>query len=172
VSRLAVLSLRNRALVALASIAVLIFGLISAGSLKQELIPSLQIPAAAVVATQPGASPEVVERQVVAPLEQAISSVTGVVAVTSTASTGLAAVQVELEYGANLDEATNALQSAVSRVAAQLPDGVEPQVFTGSLADFPVVQLAVAAPGDPAGLASGSTPTSSRCSSGSRACVT
>jgi HAE1 family hydrophobic/amphiphilic exporter-1 len=153
VSRLAVLSLRNRALVALATVAILIFGLISAGSLKQELIPSLQIPAAAVVATQPGASPDVVERQVVEPLEQAISSVTGVVAVTSTASTGLAAVSVELEYGSDLDEAADALQSAVSRVSAQLPDGVEPEVFTGSLADFPVVQLAVAAPGDPAELA-------------------
>jgi HAE1 family hydrophobic/amphiphilic exporter-1 len=153
VSRLAVLSLRNRALVALATVAILIFGLVSAGSLKQELIPSLQIPAAAVVATQPGASPDVVERQVVEPIEQAISSVTGVVAVTSTASTGLAAVSVELEYGSDLDKAADALQTAVSRVSTQLPDGVEPQVFTGSLADFPVVQLAVAAPGDPADLA-------------------
>jgi hydrophobic/amphiphilic exporter-1 (mainly G- bacteria), HAE1 family len=152
VFRLAVLSLRNRALVALATVAVLIFGLVSAGSLKQELIPSLQIPAAAVVATQPGASPEVVERQVVQPLEQAISSVPGVVTVTSTASTGLAAVTVELEYGSDLTEATSALQTAVGRVAGELPADVEPQVLTGSLADFPVVQLAVAAPGDPAEL--------------------
>jgi HAE1 family hydrophobic/amphiphilic exporter-1 len=153
VSRLAVLSLRNRALVALVTIAVLVFGLVSAGSLKQELIPSLQIPAAAVVATQPGASPDVVERQVVAPLEQAISSVEGVLATTSTASTGLATVAVELEYGSDLDRATSALQTAVSRVQAQLPAEVEPQVFAGSLADFPVVQLAVAGPGSAAELA-------------------
>jgi HAE1 family hydrophobic/amphiphilic exporter-1 len=152
VSRLAVLSLRNRALIGLATVAILIFGLISAGSLKQELIPSLQIPAAAVVATQPGASPEVVERQIVEPLEQAISSVPDVVAVTSTASTGLAAVTVELEYGSDIAAAADALQSAVSRVSAQLPEDVEPQVLTGSLADFPVVQLAIAAPGDRAEL--------------------
>ncbi|TFV47471.1 efflux RND transporter permease subunit [Blastococcus sp. TF02A_35] len=152
-SRLAVLSLRNRALIGLVTVAVVVFGLISAASLKQELIPSLQIPAAAVVATQPGASPEVVERQVVEPLEQAISSVPDVVAVTSTASTGLAAVTVELEYGSDVDAAASALQTAVSRVQAQLPDDVEPQVLTGSLADLPVVQLAVAAPGDPAALA-------------------
>jgi HAE1 family hydrophobic/amphiphilic exporter-1 len=152
VSRLAVLSLRNRALVALATVAILIFGLVSVGSLKQELIPSLQIPAAAVVATQPGASPDVVERQIVEPLEQAISSVPGVVAVTSTSSTGLAAVTIELEYGSDVAEAADALQSAVSRVSAQLPQDVEPQVLTGSLADFPVVQLAIAAPGDPAEL--------------------
>ncbi|MCZ2826490.1 MULTISPECIES: efflux RND transporter permease subunit [unclassified Modestobacter] len=151
-SRLAVLSLRNRALVALATIAVLVFGLISAGSLKQELIPSLQIPAAAVVAAQPGASPDVVERQVVLPLEQAISTVDGVVATTSTASTGLGTVTVELEYGSDLDRATAALQTAVSRVQAQLPADVEPQVLAGSLADLPVVQLAIAAPGDAAAL--------------------
>lgn len=151
-SRLAVLSLRNRALVALATIAVLVFGLISAGSLKQELIPSLQIPAAAVVAAQPGASPDVVERQVVQPLEQAIGTVDGVVATTSTASTGLATVAVELEYGSDIDRATAALQTAVSRVQAQLPADVEPQVLAGSLADLPVVQLAIAAPGDPAAL--------------------
>jgi HAE1 family hydrophobic/amphiphilic exporter-1 len=153
VSRLAVLSLRNRALVALATIAVLVFGLVSAGSLKQELIPSLQFPAAAVLATQPGASPDVVERQVVEPLEQAISTVAGVVTTTSTASTGLATVTVELEYGSDLDRATSALQTAVSRVQAQLPTGVEPEVLAGSLADLPVVQLAIAAPGDAAGLA-------------------
>jgi HAE1 family hydrophobic/amphiphilic exporter-1 len=153
VSRLAVLSLRNRALVALATIAVLVFGLVSAGSLKQELIPSLQFPAAAVVATQPGASPDVVERQVVQPLEQAIATVDGVVTTTSTASTGLATVTVELEYGSDLDRATSALQTAVSRVQSQLPADVEPEVFAGSLADLPVVQLAIAAPGDAAVLA-------------------
>ncbi|MCZ2848913.1 efflux RND transporter permease subunit [Modestobacter sp. VKM Ac-2978] len=151
-SRLAVLSLRNRALVALATIAVLVFGLISAGSLKQELIPSLQIPAAVVVAAQPGASPDVVERQVVQPLEQAIGTVDGVVATTSTASTGLATVAVELEYGSDIDRATAALQTAVSRVQAQLPADVEPEVLAGSLADLPVVQLAIAAPGDTAAL--------------------
>ncbi|MCZ2818677.1 efflux RND transporter permease subunit [Modestobacter sp. VKM Ac-2984] len=151
-SRLAVLSLRNRALVALATIAVLVFGLISAGSLKQELIPSLEIPAAAVVAAQPGASPDVVERQVVQPLEQAISTVDGVVATTSTASTGLGTVTVELEYGSDLDRATAALQTAVSRVQAELPSDVEPQVLAGSLADLPVLQLAIAAPGDAAAL--------------------
>nr|WP_279591107.1 efflux RND transporter permease subunit [Modestobacter marinus] len=144
--------MRNRALVALSTVAVLVFGLISAGSLKQELIPSLQIPAAAVVAAQPGASPDVVARQVVQPLEQAIGTVDGVVATTSTASTGLATVTVELEYGSDLDRATAALQTAVSRVQAQLPADVEPQVLAGSLADLPVVQLAIAAPGDTAAL--------------------
>ena len=71
------LSLRNRALVGLASVLVAIFGVISMTSLKQELIPSLQIPIAAVVGPFPGASPAVVEQQVTAPMEAAVKAVPG-----------------------------------------------------------------------------------------------
>jgi len=79
--------------------------------------------------------------------------VDGVLSTTSTASTGLATVTVELEYGTDLDRATSSLQTAISRVAAGLPDDVEPEVFAGSLADLPVLQLAIASPADAATLA-------------------
>jgi HAE1 family hydrophobic/amphiphilic exporter-1 len=82
------LSLRNRALVGLASVLVAIFGVISMTSLKQELIPPLQIPIAAVVGPFPGASPAVVEQQVTAPVEAAVKAVPGVTGVESTSSGG------------------------------------------------------------------------------------
>ena len=69
--RLARTSLANRAVVALATIAIAVFGVVSMGSLKQELIPSLQIPTAAVVAVYPGSAPAIVEQQVTTPLETA-----------------------------------------------------------------------------------------------------
>ncbi len=77
VSRLARLSLANRALVALATVAIAIFGVISMGSLKQELIPSLQIPTAAVVGAYPGSAPAIVEQQVTVPVETAARGVKG-----------------------------------------------------------------------------------------------
>ncbi|WP_447644729.1 efflux RND transporter permease subunit [Nocardioides zeae] len=55
--RLASFSLRNRALVALTTLFVAVFGVISMGSLKQELIPNLQFPAVGVVLPYAGASP-------------------------------------------------------------------------------------------------------------------
>ena len=142
-SRLARLSLANRSVVALLTIAIAVFGWISLGSLKQELIPSLQIPTAVVVAVDPGSSPQLVEQQVTVPVEQAVRAVDGVEEVTSTSSTGLSTTTVELTYGSDLDASAQALQQAVDRVRTSLPTGVEPTVFTGSLDDFPVVQLAI-----------------------------
>ncbi|HWV77987.1 MAG TPA: efflux RND transporter permease subunit, partial [Isoptericola sp.] len=146
--RLARLSLANRAVVALATIAIFVFGAMSLGSLKQELIPSLELPAGAVVATYPGASPEVVEQRVTEPVEAAAQSVEGIESIGSTASTGSSVTTVQFEYGTDMDAATQRLQTAVTRIQSQLPEDVEPQVVTGSLDDLPVIQLAAAADED------------------------
>lgn len=143
-SRLARLSLANRAVVALATLAIAVFGVLGVGQLKQELIPSLQLPVAVVVSVYPGSSPEVVEQGVVEPVEAAVRAVPDIETITSTASTGLGLTTVELEYGTDLDAVTQRLQTAISRLQTQLPEGVEPTVITGSLDDLPVIQLAAA----------------------------
>jgi HAE1 family hydrophobic/amphiphilic exporter-1 len=140
--------LANRAVVALATLAIFVFGAMSLGSLKQELIPSLDLPAGAVVATYPGASPEVVESQVTEPLEAAAQSVEGVEQIGSTASTGSSVTTVQFAYGTDMDAATQRLQTAVTRTQSMLPDDVEPQVVTGSLDDLPVIQLAASGTDD------------------------
>lgn len=151
--RLARLSLANRAVVALATIAIFAFGTLSLTSLKQELIPSLELPAGAIVATYPGASPEVVEQNVTEPLEAAAQTVEGIEALSSSASTGMSTTTVEFAYGTDMDAATQRLTTAVTRTQSQLPEDVEPQVVTGSLDDLPVIQLAAAGSEDVAGLA-------------------
>ncbi|PJJ69902.1 HAE1 family hydrophobic/amphiphilic exporter-1 [Sediminihabitans luteus] len=142
--RLARLSLANRAVVALATIAVTIFGVLSLGSLKQELIPSISFPAAAVVGSYPGASPEIVADQVTEPVEAAAKGVDGVESVTSTASTGLSVTTVEFTYGTNMDIAAQQLQTAMTQAGSALPADVDPTVVTGSIDDLPVIQLAAA----------------------------
>ena len=52
-------SLANRLIIGLATIAIVIFGLISTFSLKQELLPSITAPTAFVTATYPGATPQI-----------------------------------------------------------------------------------------------------------------
>ena len=75
--RLANLSLRNRALIALVTLFVMIFGVITARQLKQELIPSLTIPTAVVLTAYTGASPQVVEERITVPIEQAVLGLSG-----------------------------------------------------------------------------------------------
>lgn len=141
--RLARLSLANRAVVALMTVAVAVFGVVSLGSLRQELIPSLQIPTAVVLGVYPGSAPQIVEDQVTVPVETAAKGVDKVEEVTSTSSTGLSVTTVEFTYGTDMDLASQQLASAVNRIQRQLPSAVEPQVVTGSIDDLPVIQLAV-----------------------------
>lgn len=126
----------NRALVGLASLLVLAFGVVATLSLDRELIPSLEIPVSTVVTPVPGASPGVVEQQVTAPLETAIGGVAGVTTTRSTSSAGLSAVTVELEYGSELAKVQRELEQAVDGVEG-LPQGAEPAVVSGSVDDIP-----------------------------------
>ena len=61
---LARFSLGRRALVALVTVFIAVFGVLSAGQLKRELIPPLELPVISVSTLYPGASPEVVDAQV------------------------------------------------------------------------------------------------------------
>ncbi|GAA1185828.1 efflux RND transporter permease subunit [Ornithinimicrobium humiphilum] len=141
-SRLTLFSVRNRALIALATLFAVLAGLWSTSALPRELFPSLQFPVLAVTTPVPGSSSSVVEEQVTEPIEIVARGLNNVVKVTSTSTDGFSSVIVELDYGSNIGAVQTDLQRAVLAQAANLPDGAEPQIFAGNLDDFPIVQLA------------------------------
>ncbi|MET1034366.1 MAG: efflux RND transporter permease subunit [Arthrobacter sp.] len=141
--RLAALSLGNRALIALVTVFAAVFGVITMGSLKQELIPSLEFPRITVVSAMQGASPEVVDKQVSEPLESALQAVEGLESSTATSRTGVSTISLTFAYGTDLDRARSQVDRAVANSQAILPEDVEPSSFAGSISDFPIVYLAV-----------------------------
>ncbi len=142
-NRLAIFSLRNRALIALVTVVVAIFGGIAMSLLKLELIPSITFPQLVVVTNYPGASPIIVEKEVSTPIETAIQGVNGLEATTATSQNGLSQITAEFAYGTSLESAEQKVQLAINRISSLLPAGVEPQVIAGSFADIPVLQMAV-----------------------------
>ncbi len=142
-SNLAVLSLKNRALIALITIVAAIFGGLALTNLKQELIPSIEFPALIVVSTYPGASPEVVSNDVSVPIETAIQGVPGLESSTATSTTNASIVQASFTYGTDLATAEQKMTQAINRIQSQLPEGVDPSVISASIDDFPVIQVAV-----------------------------
>ncbi len=153
-SLLSVFSLRNRALIALLTIVVALFGGYALTALKLELFPSLTLPNVTIVTTYPGASPEVVENDVSTPIETAIQGVEGLDSTSATSSSGISTVQASFTYGTDLTRAEQKVELAVGRIQSQLPSGVDPQVVTFSIGDFPILQLAVTSDLEPAELAS------------------
>ncbi|KAA6436372.1 efflux RND transporter permease subunit [Agrococcus sediminis] len=149
---LSLASLKNRALVALATICIAIFGGVALSSLKTELTPELELPAVVVTTTLPGASPEIMSEDVTGPIERAIQSVPGLEGTSGTSSTSSSVVFAEFTYGINIPTTEQRVQQAVNRIVSQLPEGAEPTVLTGSIADFPVLRIAISGPGEQAAL--------------------
>jgi multidrug efflux pump subunit AcrB len=137
--------MKNRALIALITIVAAVFGSLALTSLKQELIPSLQLPQLLISSSYPGASPEVVNDDVSTPIETAIQGIQGLESTSTTSSTNSSLVNATFTYGTDLTKAESHIDQAISRIKTQLPDDLDPQVISGSVDDFPVLSLAVSA---------------------------
>ncbi|MGX9922306.1 efflux RND transporter permease subunit [Streptomyces sp. NPDC002248] len=141
-------SLAQRALIGLMSIVAIVFGAIAIPQLKQQLLPNIELPMVSVIAPYQGASPDVVEKQVVEPLEKSLDAVDGLSTTTSTASEGNAVVMAQFDFGSGTKQLVADVQQAVNRARSQLPDDVDPQVVAGSTDDIPTVVLAATSPRD------------------------
>jgi multidrug efflux pump subunit AcrB len=135
--------MKNRALIALITIVAAIFGGLALTSLKQELIPSLQLPTLLISTSYPGASPEVVNDDVSTPIETAIQGIEGLESTSTTSSTNSSLVNATFTYGTDLVKAESKISQAVNRIKTTLPEDLDPQVISGSIDDFPVLSLAV-----------------------------
>lgn len=143
-SFLTTVSIRNRLIVALATLTVIGLGVIAIGALKQELTPSIQAPTASITAQSAGLAPEEMANNVTAHLEQAVSAVPGVRSVTSTTSSGDAQILVEWTAGDDDGAVLRAVRDASDAVAPSLPPGTEVNVTAGSTDGMPAMVLSAA----------------------------
>ena len=138
------IALRNRSIVGLAVLAVLLFGGFAIAGLKQELIPDLTFPYLTVFTVAPGSSPKDVEQSITTPLEQAVKATSGVKAFDSFSNDGVSIITIEYEFGTDMKEKEAEVQQAVSGVQQMLPTTAQaPAVAALNFNSMPVVQLAV-----------------------------
>lgn len=134
--------IRNKLAVWILTIVISFSGLYSASKMKMEMIPDISIPFLMVITPYPGATAEQVMNDVSIPLENAIENLDKVRAIYVNSSANMANVQVEYEYGIDMDEAKQSLQTAID--ALSFPEGVEaPTVTSISMNMMPVVALSI-----------------------------
>ncbi|MFY9262173.1 MAG: efflux RND transporter permease subunit [Actinomycetaceae bacterium] len=145
--QLAIGSLKNRAFVALLSIVIAVLGVFSMSTLKQELIPSVELPAVNVIAISPGATSEQINERISVPIETQLQTIEEVTSTTTSSSSSFAMITVELEYGTDLARVTNKVEQAVSRSSTNFPDNTETQVISGGTSSIPLSYIAVTSDG-------------------------
>lgn len=103
-------------------------GLFSATTLTIRLFPGTVSYAISVVVPYPGASPEEVEEGIVEPIEEQIEGIEDVREIDATAAENQASIIVNLDFGADTDELTNEVRSAVNQITVFPEEAEEPRV--------------------------------------------
>ena len=105
------------------SIVILLAGLAAMRSLPIAQYPEIAPPVVQVTASYPGASAEVLEQTVAAPIENAITGVEGMMYMSSTStSSGSTTIEVTFEIGTDVDQAAVNVNNRVKQVEARLPE--------------------------------------------------
>jgi HAE1 family hydrophobic/amphiphilic exporter-1 len=125
-------------------IALVVFGLASLARLDTDEFPDIDSPIVFVAIAYPGASPDVVEREVINRLEDKISGISGVDKINSTSRDGFAQIIVQFVFSKPVDQATQDIRDAISAVRSQLPAEIlEPIIQRFDPNQLPIVSLAL-----------------------------
>lgn len=140
-------SLKNKFALWMITIIVIVAGLYSGLTMKQESLPNLSLPFLSVTTVSPGSAPDAIVKQVTEPLEKRLKNVEGVKNITSTSMENVSSIFVEYDFGQDMDEAVAQLREASADV--KLPEGVEaPSISKFSFNSFPVVSLSASGQGN------------------------
>jgi HAE1 family hydrophobic/amphiphilic exporter-1 len=138
---------------ALIFIAVIVIGLFSATRLPIDQFPEMDPPYITVMTTYAGASASEIETNVTKIIENSLTSVDGLKEMTSSSRDNMSVVSLEMEWGSNMDEATNDIRSYIDMAKNNLPDGCSsPMIFKLNSNLMPVIQYGVTAKESYAGL--------------------
>ncbi|NTV99317.1 MAG: efflux RND transporter permease subunit, partial [Chlorobiaceae bacterium] len=136
------LSIKRPTLIVVLFSVLAILGLFSYGQLKYELLPKMTPPVVTISTVYPGASPSEVEASVTKPVEETVSAIEKISAITSTSTEGLSVVTIEFTNSANIEKSLQDAQRKVNEVRDRLPDDVkEPVITRFALDEVPVLRI-------------------------------
>lgn len=138
------ISIKNPVFAWMLMFGLIFFGTISYNRMGVSQMPDVDLPMVTISVEYEGASPEIVETDIVDIIEDAVVSVEGVTEVSSVARMGSARITVELDINRNVDVALQEIQSKLSRAQRLLPDGVDfPVISKRNPEDQPIIIFAV-----------------------------
>lgn len=129
-------------------VTVLVVGGLSVIRLPLEFYPKLSIPFVAVVVPYPNSNPTQVEKTVARPLEEVLATLPNVKKLRSTSDADQCQIQLEFDWGLDLDVLRVLVREKVDQVEARLPPDIgDIQIYSFNTSDIPVIQSRISAPG-------------------------
>ena len=126
-------------------LALVVFGLFSLFQLDTDEFPDVVAPVVTVSTIYPGSSPDVVEREVTDPIEEAISGISGVRTVRSQSLDGYSFIITEFAFSKDLQEAMQEVRDKIGEIRGDLPIEIEePILGKFSETDQPILSIVAA----------------------------
>jgi len=106
--------------------ALIVFGAISLNRMGISQLPDVDFPIISVSFTYNGAAPEVVESELITPIEERLLSIEGIKEMRASAKQGSGQVTLEFDMNRNVDVALQEVQTALSQL--RLPSNIDPPI--------------------------------------------
>jgi HAE1 family hydrophobic/amphiphilic exporter-1 len=123
-------------------LALVLFGIVALFFLRTDEFPEINPPVVVVSVPYPGAGPASVEREVITPMEDAISGISGVDRISSISFDSYGLLIIEFVFEKDLQQATQDVRDKVSEIRGDLPPEMEEPVFSRfDPNSFPIVSM-------------------------------
>jgi hydrophobic/amphiphilic exporter-1 (mainly G- bacteria), HAE1 family len=137
-------SIRRPVFATMMMVTLIVLGFVAYQRLAVDEYPDVTYPIVVAQTSYPGASPEVMEREVTKPIEEALNTVQGIKEIASTSFEGSSLVRVQLELGTDVMAAQQDVQAKVSRLRRSLPEDIQdPVVLRFDPNERPIMSIAV-----------------------------
>ncbi|MDB5524732.1 MAG: resistance nodulation cell division drug efflux pump, inner rane component [Rhizobium sp.] len=113
--------IRRRIGTSLLALGVLMLGAVAYFMLPVASLPTVDFPTIQISASLPGASAETMATSVATPLENQLSTISGVAQMTSVSSSGRTSITMQFDLSRNIDSAAQDVQAAISAAGGLLP---------------------------------------------------
>ncbi|MBX3174221.1 MAG: efflux RND transporter permease subunit [Gemmatimonadaceae bacterium] len=138
------ISIKRPVFATMMMVALVVIGAVSFVRLSVDEYPDITYPVIVAQTLYPGASPEVVEREVSKPLEEALNTTEGLKEITSTSTEGASMVRLQFNLGVDVQKMQPEVQGKIGRIRRSLPRDIEePVVIRFDPNDRPIMSIAM-----------------------------
>ena len=138
------ISIRRPVFAWMLMVSLILFGWLSFREMGISQLPDVDFPVVTISTSLAGASPEVMEADVVDLIENAVISVQGITGMSSSMRPGSASISLEFDLSIDLDTAVQEIQTKLAQIQRRLPRDTDvPSVSKSNPEDQPILWLAV-----------------------------
>nr|MDQ3421068.1 efflux RND transporter permease subunit [Acidobacteriota bacterium] len=124
------LAIKRPVITVVTMLALVVFGIAALLQLDTDEFPDVQPPIVALAILYPGASPDIVEREVIEPIEEVLSGISGVDKINSNALDSFGNLIVQFVFEKDLQQATQEIRDEISSIRNELPPEMEEPILT------------------------------------------